>query len=133
MRQLQDDKVSIADKTKEWMNSLSLLKSNLDENGMMIDVNRSNTGHTFLNVDGSVSMFIMMNFFLLTFGIIFLSHRIYIGKKYMNDKKSQEIRKSKYLDDGIEVEALDQESQPVDQNRNSQLQTKLPNNPQSMR
>lgn len=56
----------------------------------------------------------MMNFFLLTVGIVYLAHRIYIGKKYMDDKLSRDKRQSKYRDDGIEVEALDQESQPVD-------------------
>lgn len=65
-------------------------------------------------MDGSVSIFIMMNFFLLTVGIVYLAHRIYIGKKYMDDKLSRDKRQSKYRDDGIEVEALDQESQPVD-------------------
>jgi hypothetical protein len=57
----------------------------------------------------------MMNFFLLTFAIIYMSWRIFSKNKYFNDKAAVARRKSKYLDDGIEVEALDQESHPVDQ------------------
>ena len=98
------------------MESLSLMKSNLDEDGRMKDMTRSNTGHVYVDVDGSVSMFILMNFFLLLFGIIYLSHRIYIGKKYQNDKATRENRKSMYAqrDDGEDFEALDQESHPAD-------------------
>lgn len=80
------------------MNQLSVQRSNLGPTGEMIDITRSNTGHTYVNIDGSVSMFICMTFFWLTWSIIYMSWRIYLKKKYMNDKKSREARQSKYRD-----------------------------------
>ena len=97
LRQLQaGERLTVSRKTDEWMDSLSLIKSGLDDFGKLKDPKRSNTGHLYENVNGSVNMFIMMNFFLLLFAVIYMSHRIYIGKKYMNDKATQERRKYQY-------------------------------------
>ena len=59
------------------MLSLSITKSNLDADGRMIDVTRSNTGHLFIDVNGSVAMFICMNLFLMLFGVFYFAFRIY--------------------------------------------------------
>jgi hypothetical protein len=109
-RRLQGTELQVSDKTFIWMKSLSIMKSNLDNDGRMIDLTRSNTGHLYIDVNGSVAMIIVMNLFLLIFGILFFAYRIYVQGKYFNSKKNADNRKSKYMADGIEVEALDQNS-----------------------
>jgi hypothetical protein len=94
------------------MQSLSVMKSNLDSDGRMIDTKRSNTGHQYIDVNGSVSIFIMMNLFLLIFAGIYLAFRVYFSKKYLTPKKGDvSARREKYLENGQKVEEVNQNSQ----------------------
>ena len=95
IRLLQSDgtALQVSSETKLWMDSLSEMKTNRDENNLKIDISRSNTGHIYSDVGGSVAIFIMVTFFLLLFMVIYMSWRVYIKEKYMNDKKSVEERR----------------------------------------
>jgi len=43
----------------------------------MIDITRSNTGHVYADVDGSVAMCIMMGLFISMFLVLYLAYRVY--------------------------------------------------------